>query len=65
MYSLIAFRTGIEGGPVPALSKYALREVTGICFLTRSMFKRTPLKLEPSSERLSIKEALLIGLAYP
>src|SRR5712692_4065034 len=42
MYSLIAFRTEIVGGPVPALSKYARREVTGICFLTRSMFKISP-----------------------
>jgi hypothetical protein len=24
------------------LSKYARREVTGICFLTRSIFKETP-----------------------
>src|SRR2546426_11262115 len=38
-YSWIAFRTLIDGGPVPALSKYARREVTGISFLTRSMFK--------------------------
>src|SRR5207237_4900443 len=29
----------IDGGPVHALSKYARREVTGISFLTRSMFK--------------------------
>src|SRR5881628_2125819 len=42
MYSVIAFRTGIGGGPVPALSKYARRAVTGICFLTRSMFNGTP-----------------------
>jgi len=35
----MAFRTLIDGGPVPALSKYALREVTGISFLTRSIFK--------------------------
>src|SRR5712692_3618278 len=42
MYSLIAFRTGTGGGPVPALSKYARREVTGICFLTRSIFKISP-----------------------
>src|SRR2546428_7732153 len=42
MYSLIALRTGMDGGPVPALSKYALRAVTGICFLTRSIFKETP-----------------------
>ncbi len=44
MYSLMAFRTGMGGGPVPALSKYARRLVTGICFLTRSMFKKTPLR---------------------
>jgi hypothetical protein len=31
----------IDGGPVPALSKYARREVTGISFLTRSIFKET------------------------
>src|SRR6266702_1142805 len=42
MNSLIALRTGRDGGPVPALSKYARREVTGICFLTRSIFKETP-----------------------
>src|SRR6266550_6907414 len=40
-YSWIAFRTLIEGGPVPALSKYARREVTGISFLTTSIFKET------------------------
>src|SRR5439155_21627818 len=38
-YSWIALRTLIDGGPVPALSKYARREVTGISFLTRSIFK--------------------------
>lgn len=44
-YSRIAFRTLTDGGPVPALSKYARRDVTGISFLTasRSKFKHAPM----------------------
>lgn len=58
MNSLIEFSTGIDGGPVPALSKYARREVTGICFLTRSIFKETPRLDEDQLVSLSINGVL-------
>src|SRR5947208_11581353 len=58
MNSLIELRTEMDGGPVPALSKYARREVTGICFLTRSMFKETPRLDEAQLARLSINGML-------
>jgi hypothetical protein len=48
----------MDGGPVPALSKYALRDVTGICFLTRSIFKETPGVGRCHLAELSIKEVL-------
>src|SRR5712691_2379282 len=58
MNSLIALSTGMDGGPVPALSKYARREVTGICFLTRSIFKETPTLDGVQLTRFGIKEVL-------
>jgi len=58
MNSLIELRTEMDGGPVPALSKYARREVTGICFLTRSIFKETPRLDEAQLAKLSINGVL-------
>src|SRR5207302_8824888 len=54
----IELMTEMDGGPVPALSKYARREVTGICFLTRSIFKETPRLDEAQLAKLSINGVL-------